>query len=760
MQAAASWRRTPSGDPETDDQSAGTFVVPGLSTSVPGEPGPAVYCGRDEVVAKFVKMLDKRDRCHPQVLVGGGGMGKSTVARLIAAKAREIDPQRQIWWIKAANEELLAGTIVTLARQLGASTADQEAIRTHTVGGLGEVADRVWRLLENRPAGLLIIDNADDPDLLGPVDGTGWIRTIGRGLVLVTSRNRDEARWPGGVEFTQLDPLSVESATDVLIKLAPHAGDRATARDLAMWLGCLPMALRLAGMYLRRDFVAWPTFEEYQRALDTEGIPQVIDASRQAYPGTAITRTWELSLDALEKSGLPQARPLLWLLSCYAPGSRIPEEILTTPSRTVRQRTRERHPLSAILDPRHSRSAKQLTADCWAGLAGLSSLSLIQRPDSDPGSGDIELHPLIAKVTRAVLDDSELPTISPTRVRQSAVAAISAAIRNLDVGEADHWPRFHVLTPHVQELLTDTARQLGRQQRERLLDCMTSCVTSYLWSRAEPRAEQLAADALERGRDLGCEGSPSYLRLRHVHAWAVRDQDRFADAARSVTQVLAAQQALPGGLTRADTLRTRHDLAWAVGRLGRWGAAEAELGQVLAECRTNRRRRGPQLDDAFVLHTRCKLCWCIGKQGRWAAAEQGYRQLLIDRAAILGSHHADTLDTRESLGKALAWQGRWSDAEAEFQALAVGRERTLGAGHPDTLLARQLLAYAVGYQAHQRNDRKGQRAAITLLEQILRNQEFTRGPEHRNTRDSRAFLAVLRDARTPDIAWTEDLPEP
>jgi hypothetical protein len=67
------------------------------------------------------------------------------------------------------------------------------------------------------------------------------------------------------------------------------------------------------------------------------------------------------------------------------------------------------------------------------------------------------------------------------------------------------------------------------------------------------------------------------------------------------------------------------------------------------------------------------LCWSIGKQGRWAEAERDYRQLTADRAAVLGSRHPDTLDTRENVGKALAWQGNWEQAGHEWSQLAALR---------------------------------------------------------------------------------------
>jgi tetratricopeptide (TPR) repeat protein len=288
---------------------------------------------------------------------------------------------------------------------------------------------------------------------------------------------------------------------------------------------------------------------------------------------------------------------------------------------------------------------------------------------------------------------------------------------------------------------------------------MASCIESYLWSRAEPRAEQLAVDALRRGRDLGDAGSPAYLRVRHMLGWAIREQDRYDKAAEILQEVLECQEALPGGAA-TDALRTRHDLAWTLGRLGRWGEAEAQLRRVLGAWRALRESYGQHDDDAFTLHTRCKMYWCINKQGLSGEAEREYRQLLHDRGAVLGADHADSLDTLESLGKTLAWQGKWTDAQLRFQSLAAGRVRTLGERHPDTLLAHQLATYAAGYQAGLNNDVEGLQNAIVRLEEILREQLSARGAEHRNTRETRACLAALREPYPPESRWIDDLPRP
>jgi hypothetical protein len=158
------------------------------------------------------------------------------------------------------------------AQQLGGAH-DVEAIKRAGA----DAADRFWRLLENAsPRWLLVFDEADDPRVLaagdspaGVQDMTGWVRSSARGLALVTSREADPRMW-GAAQLRAIGELREAEAAQMLLELAPSAGDEDQARALARRLGGHPLSLRLAGSYLGSRAAQGATFAAYGRALGEE----------------------------------------------------------------------------------------------------------------------------------------------------------------------------------------------------------------------------------------------------------------------------------------------------------------------------------------------------------------------------------------------------------------------------------------------------------------------------------------------------------
>src|SRR5271154_876464 len=201
--------------------------------------------GRDDLLAELVST---RGQVH--VLHGLGGCGKTRLALEVAYLAQLSGTD--VWWISATESSELVAGMRSLGRRLGITDGEL----AH-----GDAADRIWqRLLTWPEPWLLVLDNADDPQILAGAgkcvaDGRGWLRpvTSAAGAVLVTSRDGTEASWGRQCGRHRLAVLYADDATSVLLdhaRLLAIVGSDDDAADLAERLGGLPLALKITGSYL------------------------------------------------------------------------------------------------------------------------------------------------------------------------------------------------------------------------------------------------------------------------------------------------------------------------------------------------------------------------------------------------------------------------------------------------------------------------------------------------------------------------------
>ena len=113
---------------------------------------------------------------------------------------------------------------------------------------------------------------------------------------------------------------------------------------LAVRLGGLPLALKIAGSYLASsaaipagftDAGTITTYQRYREAMDAgqpvAALGQPSEQMTQVEVRTLINRTWELTLDRLDARQLPEARQVLRLLAVFADAP-VPYELLLSPT--------------------------------------------------------------------------------------------------------------------------------------------------------------------------------------------------------------------------------------------------------------------------------------------------------------------------------------------------------------------------------------------------------------------------------------------
>jgi tetratricopeptide (TPR) repeat protein len=706
--------------------------VPGaLSVTPPVGRLPSDVRGRDALLAELRRSLIRRKtQGSTWVLAGMGGMGKSTVALAVAETAR--DRGWRVWWITATDTALLTGGILEILAQLGAP----ESITRLVQESAPTAPDHVWDFFKRtRAAGkrwLLVFDDADTPAVLAaagktvPADGTGWLRISARGMVIVTTRRRDPRIWGHHVQLRELKPLDDDASADVLGDLVPDVREdgRKPAIDLGHRLGGLPLALHLAGTCIASPFARWHSFSDYLRALDSDGLASVLadldDPGAQAR--VRITRTWELSLDALAADGRPQSQRLLFLLSCYAAAAPIPTALL------------EPHLLSDLLGPdadvgNRGPDPERRLRD--AGLNGLSVVGLINATSDGGDTHDlaVTVHPVVAEVNRNWLLNTaihDLPAISRT-----AVGLLHIACQNLDTRNPADWPTWHRLVPHTTELLAWLSPHLAEDSLSALV--ITASISARaLWRSGNPAAaERLAQSSLQAAGRLGNDHAAS-LTARSQLAQVVA-LTRYAEAERMIRQLLSDQERILGG-EHPDTMASERILARLTGLQGRYEQAEQMYRDLLRDRMSRLGNEHPE-----TLATRFGLAGIVERVGLYAEAEQMLRDLLADQQRILGEDHQECLEIRSGLARCIEDQHRYTEAEHAYQQLLADDVRVLGPDHPGTLNTRQSLARIADAQGHFGEARQLYQELLTDLQRIL-------GEDHPVTRATREHAAKPTEA--------------
>ncbi|MFI6864833.1 tetratricopeptide repeat protein [Streptomyces sp. NPDC050421] len=669
--------------------------------------------GRDRELARLMSLL-RRPGGRFAVVCAAGGMGKTTLAAALAEYARRDG--YAVFWIRWRSPETLSDDFVQAAVGCGLPRSAVSAAQS----GNDNLPDAVWRQLASTKKWLLVVDNADEAERISPegervADYRGWIRPYGRGLFLVTSRDTAAATWGNAAELIRLEPLRAAAGGMVLLDSAPDGGTLVEAEALSSRLGGLPLALQAAGRYVTGSTSRHRDFAAYQSALEEELTALVgADNPRPADPNVArstVRRTWEVSLDQLDREGIPLARPLLRQLALFAeapvPLAFITPDLLTTAVRRPVDR--------AALDQ---------------ALAGLERYGLLGVPAEQPyvpgtgprAGGSVTLHPLVREITALTLTTDE-----PDRLHdyeQATVNALRGEVTPLRTVGSAGWAAARLLAPHLPLLLNypglvpsedacaalniladvlgdagSYALQLSLRQtvldhRVELLgdqhpDTFTArnhfanslhCLGGY--ERSEGIHRQNLAD---RMRVLGPE-HPDTLTSRNNVGYVLQLRGQYAEAATLHALVLADRTRILG-VDHLLTLTSRDNLAKSFDQLGDHTAAATLHTQNIAECA---RVLGP--DHPLTLTSRDNLAATVNHRGDPTRAAELHRAVFADRTRILGPDHPHTLTSGNNLADALHRLGEHVEAAEILEQTLSGRVRVLGADHPDSLGTRSQLA--------------------------------------------------------------------
>jgi tetratricopeptide (TPR) repeat protein len=646
------WEPPQPADPQTIAAAQGllaqlpTDALPPHATLPPGSKMPLernpLFVGREPdllALARALKTGGAAAIVPTAAITGLGGIGKTNLATEFVHRYGPFFAGG-VYWLSFAEPGAIPREIAACGGEGGMQLRPDFADLS-----LDEQVAAVQRAWADPLPRLLVFDNCDGDDAEALVQQyhpkTGGCR------VLLTSRR---AHWDAALNIAALalDILPRHESIALLRSLRADLAEQ-DADALAAELGDLPLALHLAGSFLRvfADLAAADYLAELRGAalLEHESLQGSDLGVSPTNHVLHVGRTFELSYKRLRPDnpvdGL--ARTLLAGAAYCAPGEPIPRAVLLA---TVA-------PADAAAERQAARALDRLGA-----LGLLTSFA----------GGALSLHRLLAAFVRQQPAPPEVLGTTAT-----ALANYSQALQ--DAGQIT---QSLALVPHLERVLAHQADALGAEHPDTLRTAHNLALT--LSSQGDYAAARARFEAVLEAytRRLGAE-HPATLTTAHNLALTLASQGDYAAARARFEAVLEARTRRLGAEHPA-TLTTAHNLALTLASQGDYAAARARFEAVL-EAHT--RLLGAEHPD--TLTTALGLADTLFSQGDYAAARARFEAVLEARTRLLGAEHPATLGTAVGLANTLASQGDYAAARARFEAVLEALTRRLGAEHPDTL---------------------------------------------------------------------------
>jgi tetratricopeptide (TPR) repeat protein len=415
-----------------------------------------------------------------------------------------------------------------------------------------------------------------------------------------------------------VDVFDENTATTYLTDRANRPGDQRAARELAMALGCLPLALSHAAAYCQSG----TTFSDYLELLGELPARALFDSHPELSYAQTVASTWKTSIQTASKDA-PLATDVLKTAAYLGPDA-IPKSLF-----------------SVLVNVDTALGRKRLM-DAFNALARFSLATV----DDD----SLSVHRLLQKVVR---DDAT------ARGDQTAALHCLAALCDAfpeDVRLPQSWPLCEQLLPHGFAL-ADTLEQPGDRGPQLIKLLNGAC---YYLNRAEPGQRGLGAArrTLRHAERVLVAEHPETLTARHNLADAYHEAGHTGEAI-AIYEPLLADRARLRGEEHPDTLATREVLALAYQAAGRVGEAITILVTLVAD-----RVRILGAEHPQTLTTRHNLADFYQWAGRVGEAIAIYEPLLVDKVRILGAEHPYTLNARHGLADTCRKIGRVDKAIA------------------------------------------------------------------------------------------------
>jgi len=643
--------------------------------------------GRDEALAAVHQELSQGRRTaigQAVAFQGLGGLGKTQLAVEYAYRYREHYPNGVIWL--NADQDLDAQLIEL------AETARWIAPESEHHYKLDVAAKRLRTFSDC----LIIFDNLESREAIVPY----LPEPQADPHILVTSRTEQPGFTPIPLALLD-DDLSFKMLVQEANRQPGTDEERQAAQDIASALGGLPLALELAGAYLRHRPVGWQEYRDLlQQNLQAALPARFLDSLTQHE--TELYSTLKLNETIFQDE--PLLKDILNLLtwSGSAPMGR--------------------DFMGALL---HIQDTTQLTNALGLGEA----LHLLKKT---PQTASYALHRLVRAVGRE---------IAPLAGRQNWVAGICQRLGDWFQARSEDFadlPQFEAEIDHL------------RAWQENAMDYATQHASRLIWLEAYPHyhrgryreAQEQVAKALKL-----CEAweHPDLSLKAHIVNDLGSTYVGLGDYGRALEycqKALEIHIEMLGG-NHPDTARSLNNVGAAYGELGDYGRQLEYYQKALAIYQEVLGERHP--DTAMSLNN---VGAAYGNLGDYGRQLEYFQKALAIRLEALGKSHPDTATSLNNLGGAYGNLGD-HDRQLEYhrRALAIYLEM-LGERHPDTANSINNVGMAYEYLGAGKLSRDYVAKALQLRRELLGDLH----PETIKNADRLAFMLFKSGRQHPALA--------
>ncbi|MEO0967299.1 MAG: FxSxx-COOH system tetratricopeptide repeat protein [Cyanobacteria bacterium J06639_18] len=472
--------------------------------------------------------------------------------------------------------------------------------------------------------------------------------------VLITTRLKLDL--PGSL---YLEVLQEPDALSLLTKLVGEDlvnQEPLKAKELCQRLGNLPLALQLAGQYVKKRKIF---LSEMLRLLENKGLGHpslVVEENDPTWTSNikwGVKAAFELSWSELSES----AQELGCLLSLFA---------LAPISWSLLK--------SMLLATLYFPLVEEYSEKLEDARVKLENLHLLIGEDT------CLLHQLIREFFR-----NKQQNLAVAERQKQVFAAAMAAIAK-KIPQTPTHEDIKLFTDNIPHL-TEAAENLTAAISDKDLTWVFTGLGRFykgqgLYTLAEPWCKQGLSVVKER---LGDEHPDVALSLDNL-ADIYHLQGRYAEAESLYQQALSMTKRLLGD-EHSDVALSLNNLALLYQSQGRYSEAESLYQQALSMTKRLLGEDHPNV--AGILNNLAEI---YSLQGRYSEAEPLYQQALSMIKRLLGEDHLNVATSLNNLAGLYRSQGRYSEAEPLYQQALSMKKRLLGEDHPDVALSLNSLA--------------------------------------------------------------------